>query len=88
MITGLALLIVFGLRLFMVFETLITTDKQLFCLLFGGMLVYCIGELMNSYMIQPLNSYQYRRKRALINNMIMAILLTGGVLLTLLIFMK
>lgn len=69
MIIGLALCILACGRMLLLFESFITTDKQFLLCLFGGIGICCMGFLVESYRIEPVNWYQEQQKVRAIRSM-------------------
>ena len=62
-ICGILLLLVFGVRMFGVFSTFITTDRVWLTFLFGGLLVCMGGFWLEEYQYVPVNAFQVDNRR-------------------------
>jgi hypothetical protein len=68
-ITGIILMLCTTARMFGFLHTIITNDKRWLLTMFSGILVCCIGLLLDSYAIEPVNYYETYRKKQLVTNM-------------------
>lgn len=86
MIAGLLAIIAFGLRMFGIGDTVITTDKQWLMLFFGGIGLFMIGFLIESYQLKPVSEFYKRRRKQMIRYCWYAILPLVGMITMLLIW--